>query len=84
MSGEKYGLMVEFKNQAPILMEGEKQDYRSVTDAGQRIDKNPRVIRWCIVRLEYVAGNEDLCPRPKGPTIKNCKVEIGGLEGLGS
>lgn len=62
MSKEQYGLLVEWKQQAPILMEGERTDYGSVYEAYQRMLQQPSVIRLCIVKLIYAAGNESLCP----------------------
>ena len=50
-----YGLVVEFLNQAPILMEAEQT---SLEEMRSRRPKLSTVIRACIVRLEYVEGNE--------------------------
>lgn len=55
-----YGLVVEFPGQAPILLEKEGSDssYRSCLEQIQRFHSNHQTLRYCIVRLVPVGGNE--------------------------
>jgi hypothetical protein len=53
-----YGLIVEYAGQAPILMETEGCA-SSFKDTAARIEKwQGKPLRWCIVRLVPVEGNE--------------------------
>lgn len=54
---EIYGVIVEFINQGPILMETEGP-FSSREAAEDRVSKMSRVLRYAVVRLDYVAGNE--------------------------
>ncbi len=56
----KYGIIVEFKNQGPILMESEKMDYSAVVNQMDSLLCSSRVIRVCMVSLSYESGNESL------------------------
>lgn len=53
-----YGLLVEYQGQAPLLLEAEGCDssYASVLNRVQKLHSPP--LRWCIVRLVPVEGNE--------------------------
>jgi len=56
-----YGVIAEYPGQAPILMEGEGCDssYESVLARLKNLSLGGgRVLRWCIVRLVPVEGNE--------------------------
>lgn len=57
------GLLVETRDQAPILYETEgcNSSLSSIIALRDRVASNPRTIRWCIVRLVPVDGNELLC-----------------------
>lgn len=59
---KKYGLIAEFVAQGPILMECEDMSYEAVHKQFTRMEGSPRVIRLCIVSLNYVCGNASLCP----------------------
>ena len=53
-----YGVIVEYPGEAPILLEIEGCDssFQSAMDRVGRV--KDRLIRWCIVRLVPVDGNE--------------------------
>jgi hypothetical protein len=55
-----YGVVVEWHNQGPILMEAEgpRTSYDAASDHMSRLIGAPRVTRVAVVRLEYVGGNE--------------------------
>lgn len=54
-----FGVVVETESQAPILLETEG-DQSSIGYAEDRVKKafGGRPLRWCIVRLVPVSGNE--------------------------
>lgn len=57
--GELFALVVEFRNQSPILMEteGHGSSYDAVLKQSQRLLERRDVLRICFVRLVYEAGN---------------------------
>lgn len=61
-----FGIIAEFKEQAPILMESERQDYSSVMEQYNRLRRQANIIRLCVVNLKYHLGNESLCPKTNG------------------
>ena len=56
---EIFGVVAEFRNQAPILMEaeGEKTSRDSAYEHMEKLLSSNRVLRACVVRLEYDGGN---------------------------
>lgn len=54
-----FGLVVECANQAPILMEaeGDQSSYQYAMERSTRA-LGGRPVRWCVVRLVPVIGNE--------------------------
>lgn len=55
-----FGVIVEYQNQGPILMEceGPRSSYGAALDYMRRLVSGGRVLRACVVRLEYEDGNE--------------------------
>ena len=53
-----YGLIVEYQGQAPLLLEAEGCDssFRSTLARVEKFHGKP--LRWCVVRLVPVEGNE--------------------------
>ncbi|SET75963.1 hypothetical protein [Paracoccus homiensis] len=49
MTDQAYGVIVEMKDQAPILLETENGDHDACID---RVRKMPSAIRWCVVSLK--------------------------------
>lgn len=65
---EIYAVVVEGKTETPILMEAEGRS-TSRDSAEERLSKlmaSPNWIRGCVVRLEYVCGNEAVLHAMKG------------------
>jgi hypothetical protein len=54
-----YGVVAEFPNQGPILMEQEglHSSYESAHESARKLGT---AIRWAVVRLTYIGGNEML------------------------
>lgn len=54
-----FGLVIETDNQAPILLEteGDHSSRRAALDRVRRV-MGGRALRWCLVRLVPVEGNE--------------------------
>ena len=64
-----YGVLVEFKEQGPILMEMESRfDLEAAVSRLDGIMSSHRAIRGCIVRLTYERGNEALLRAIERPT----------------
>lgn len=61
----KYGVIIETKNQAPILLEAEDMSFDATYSLYQRVLKRADVIGACLVRLAYENGHESLCPPEK-------------------
>lgn len=57
---EVFGVIVEFKNQAPILMEceGPKSSRDAAHEHMISLLGSQRTVRACVVRLVYEGGNE--------------------------
>ncbi len=57
---EAYALLVEWKNEGPIVMEsiGSSTSLARVSERASDLQSHPRVIRTAIVRLKYFQGNE--------------------------
>lgn len=58
-----YGVIVEWKEEGPIVMEGKLSDYQSASDRMKKCAGDPRVIRVAIFRAIYEIGNETLIPK---------------------
>ena len=57
-----YGIILEWKNEAPLLMESMPL---TLEEAHKRLDsalKNPNVIRGAVFKAEYATGNKALLP----------------------
>lgn len=59
---EKYGLIIEWKDEPATLMECQlnKCDGDSVAARMRKVTADPRVIRVAMVRLSYVRGHDEL------------------------
>jgi hypothetical protein len=56
-----FGVIAEFVDQGPILMESEDLSYDAAFKRAEQL-KGQRAIRVCIVALSYENGNATLCP----------------------
>lgn len=57
---EVYGVIAEFANQGPLLLESEGQgtSYENALAQCQRLGRAPHILRVAIVKLVHVNGNE--------------------------
>lgn len=60
-----YGLIVEWKNEAPSIMEGKPLNYYEAQRKMQELADNNRVIRVAVFKILYETGNEALIPGDK-------------------
>lgn len=58
--GEVFGVIAEFKNQGPILMEkeGPHTSHDAAYDHMRSLLAQNNVLRACVVRLTYEGGNQ--------------------------
>lgn len=62
MEKEYFVLIVEYKNDAPLVFEQylHHADIQSISDRMEQFQGNPNVIRCAIAKLDYHNGNEAL------------------------
>lgn len=58
-----YGVIAEFKDEGPIIMEGYPADYDTAAERMNSLKQQANVIRVAIFRAEYVSGNQTLLPK---------------------
>lgn len=58
----KYGVIAEFKNEGPLLMECTPMTESEASDRASKLMLDSRVIRVAVVSLQYRWGNETLAP----------------------
>lgn len=59
-NNKTYGIIVEWKNEGPLIMEGKPMNYVNAHDRLDSLVCDPRVIRVAIFHTHYVTGNETL------------------------
>lgn len=62
-----YGLIVEWKSEGPLIMEGKPMAHNEARQMAQRFEDNPRVIRVAIFKMQGgYWGNDTLIPNVEG------------------
>jgi hypothetical protein len=61
-----YGIICEWKNEGPLIMEGKPMTYEETYKRMEMALKESRIIRAAIFSMDYESGNETLLPpKPK-------------------
>jgi hypothetical protein len=58
-----YGVIAEFKDEGPIIMEGYPVDYDTAAERMNSLKQQANVIRVAMFRADYVSGNPTLLPK---------------------
>lgn len=67
MNEKAYGVIVEWKTEGPIIMEGEPATFDEASARMKQLENNYRVIRVAIFRAEFADGHKGMLP-PKEVT----------------
>lgn len=65
-----FGIIVEWKNQAPLIMEGEPMDYEQASSRMKHFVNDPKVVRVAIFRAIFADGNKTILPIPDGEFLE--------------
>jgi hypothetical protein len=65
-----YGVIAEWKNEAPIVMENKPMTYTEAYDRMSKLCESNRIIRVAIFSFHYTAGNETLIAKNETKTLE--------------
>lgn len=60
-----YGVIVEWKNEEPLIMEGNPMNYEQASKRMTQFLESHRVIRVAMFEMVYSIGNKSLIPTEK-------------------
>lgn len=62
-----YGLIVEWKSEGPLIMEGKPMTYEHAFEKARKLQDTPHVIRIAVFKMQGdVWGNDTLIPKVEG------------------
>lgn len=62
-----YGLIVEWKSEGPLIIEGKPMTYHKAREKAQKFEDNPKVIRVAVFEIKGgYWGNDTLIPVLEG------------------
>ena len=61
-----FGVMLEWKTEQPLIMEGVPMTYDQAVARMKSMCSDPKVIRAAVFEMKYADGNETLIPKESG------------------